>query len=135
MITRRSIEEAIALVLERAGIANVRRQLDERERNYPLVAVLMTAEDNPFPRSPSTIDLTISVESQLAEGWEKNHYDLHEKILKTLSVEEKVFRKVNAVNPRIISWINSEDSGTMEIQDDEGLPLARSEITCRLIAV
>ena len=135
MITRRSVEESIVEVLRQAGIANVRRELDTRERNYPIVVVVMGSEDKPFARSPSTIDLTVSVESLLEQGWEKDHYDLHENVLKTLSTEEKVFRKVNAVNPRIIGWNMTHDNGTLEVDDGEGLPVARSEILCNLNAV
>ena len=134
MITRRSIEETVVQVLKESGISNVRRELDVRERIYPVVIVVMGSEDKSFPRSPSTINLTVTVESLLELGL-KDHYDLHESVLKTLSVEEKVFRKVSAINPRIIGWISTADGGTLEVDDGEGLPLARSEILANLNAV
>ena len=135
MATRYEVEKSFVSVLEAGGMENVRRTISSGLRAYPIIIVEMESEEKEVPVLSSNITVQTSLVTLLQEGWESFHYDLFGKILNILSVENGLMNKLESVGLNVPWVMSTTDRGTIEIEDDNKMPMAQTTAVTSLTVI
>ena len=128
---REVIEKAVVNVLERAGIDNVRMDVNTDKITYPLVVVNMSGETKINPRLASEVSVDVVCESIIGreEAVSKSHYEFLDKVRSILSARGKngLYRQLWGAGLAVGEVLATVDTGT-EISEEEGGSVASSGI-------